>query len=251
MITTYFTNIQDEILKLIESAEIEIKIAMSWITNIKIFNRLLDKLEKEIAVELITNNDDINNNLSSLDFQEFIDKGGRLYFMDAKYFMHHKFMIIDNRKVETGSYNFTEIAENINIENVIITDDQATISNYQSEFENLKKYSNIVTVYKRNQISNNYKSNFVKPQVISQENTDSIDYKDYIVIETDAYYFTLKEKDAEDIVKINISDVEKIYEIDDIIKIKHPLEFQLSLNLKNNFIKSIHKTNILKEPIIL
>ena len=51
--------------------------------------------------------------------------------------MHNKFIIVDNTKLFTGSYNFTNDAENNNYENVIITDDPETVTAFREEFKRL------------------------------------------------------------------------------------------------------------------
>jgi len=48
--------------------------------------------------------------------------------------MHHKFMIIDNSIVATGSYNWSAAAENENDENLIILKDGALANLYLKEF---------------------------------------------------------------------------------------------------------------------
>lgn len=50
------------------------------------------------------------------------------------YTMHHKVIIIDERTVITGSYNFTARAEEKNDENVVILNDPAVASLYLDEF---------------------------------------------------------------------------------------------------------------------
>jgi phosphatidylserine/phosphatidylglycerophosphate/cardiolipin synthase-like enzyme len=51
------------------------------------------------------------------------------------YTMHHKVIIIDERVVITGSYNFTGRAEDVNDENLIIIDSPAVAQAYMAEFE--------------------------------------------------------------------------------------------------------------------
>jgi phosphatidylserine/phosphatidylglycerophosphate/cardiolipin synthase-like enzyme len=51
------------------------------------------------------------------------------------YTMHHKVIIIDQRVVITGSYNFTSRAEEVNDENLLIIDDPAIAQQYLQEFE--------------------------------------------------------------------------------------------------------------------
>jgi phosphatidylserine/phosphatidylglycerophosphate/cardiolipin synthase-like enzyme len=44
---------------------------------------------------------------------------------DNCYILHHKVIVIDERTVITGSYNFTSSAERDNDENLVIVDDEA------------------------------------------------------------------------------------------------------------------------------
>jgi phosphatidylserine/phosphatidylglycerophosphate/cardiolipin synthase-like enzyme len=53
------------------------------------------------------------------------------------YILHHKAIIVDERTVITGSYNFTNSAENDNDENLVIVDDPALARTYLEEFERL------------------------------------------------------------------------------------------------------------------
>ena len=57
--------------------------------------------------------------------------------------MHNKFVIIDNRLLLTGSYNWTFSANNRNDENLLIIDDPEIIEIFQNQFINLwtNKYS--------------------------------------------------------------------------------------------------------------
>ena len=49
--------------------------------------------------------------------------------------MHHKFIIVDNIMLFTGSYNFTNDAERNNYENVIKTDIPEIVAAYREEFK--------------------------------------------------------------------------------------------------------------------
>ncbi len=54
-----------------------------------------------------------------------------------KYTMHHKVIIIDDETVITGSFNFTEMADHENDENVIVIHDQNVASLFLQEFERI------------------------------------------------------------------------------------------------------------------
>lgn len=52
---------------------------------------------------------------------------------------HNKVMIIDEKKVITGSFNFTDAADKRNSENVIIIEDKETVKQYLNNWYNRKK----------------------------------------------------------------------------------------------------------------
>lgn len=51
--------------------------------------------------------------------------------------MHHKFAILDDRIVLTGSYNWTEESEQENCENLLLVREPNLVQKYQEEFEGL------------------------------------------------------------------------------------------------------------------
>ena len=51
--------------------------------------------------------------------------------------MHHKFCVIDNQKVITGSYNWSDNAENKNDENAAVMYDNDRASDYSVTFREL------------------------------------------------------------------------------------------------------------------
>jgi len=51
--------------------------------------------------------------------------------------MHHKFIILDQRTILTGSYNWTLESEDENYENLIISEDSLLAEAYMQEFEAL------------------------------------------------------------------------------------------------------------------
>ena len=55
------------------------------------------------------------------------------------YIMHHKTMIIDDRIVITGSYNFTKSAEKSNDENLLLIESPALAAAYQAEYARIKE----------------------------------------------------------------------------------------------------------------
>ena len=138
MIKPFFKNIQGTIVAELESAQIEINVAVCWFTSKELFDVLCGKLEEKVSVNLIVLNDAINNRIEGLNFQKFIDLGGKFYFSDLEAPMHNKYCIIDNKVVINGSYNWTYFAENKNNENVtIISEEQEVVTHFLSDFRRL------------------------------------------------------------------------------------------------------------------
>jgi phosphatidylserine/phosphatidylglycerophosphate/cardiolipin synthase-like enzyme len=117
-INSYFKNIRKEILHELDFSTESIQVAVAWFTNHELFDKLCEKVSKGIKVELIIIDDEINNRIGGLNFQQFIKLGGTLIYGNTENPMHNKFCIIDNKVLISGSYNWTYFAENINFENI-------------------------------------------------------------------------------------------------------------------------------------
>jgi hypothetical protein len=134
-----FNDICSNIIKEINAAQQSIKIAVAWFTNENIFNAILKRLNDNVSVEMIIVNDDINlGGKFALDFQKFISSGGKLFLGKIENPMHHKYCIIDNNVLITGSFNYTYLAESINHENVIVFKGVSDVINsFDTEFKNI------------------------------------------------------------------------------------------------------------------
>ncbi len=137
----FFSNIQDEIIARINESTSSIKIAVTWFTNHDIFNALLKKFQSpSYQLDLIVLNDRINNKNEGVNFQKLIDLNGNFYYSSIENMVHHKFCIIDDKTIITGSYNWTYCAENNNWENIIISDDIEIVKAYIQEFEKIVQH---------------------------------------------------------------------------------------------------------------
>lgn len=111
---------------------------MAWFTSSEIFETLLACLRKGVKVNLILLDSPINFMEYAPDFNRFIQSRGILKISGTNYgFMHHKFCIIDEDYVITGSYNWTYYAETRNIENILVSDYTPIIHHYKKEFQRL------------------------------------------------------------------------------------------------------------------
>jgi len=136
-----YDNPQKEIIKNINQAEAFINIAMYIFTDREIALPLVKARERGVKVRLYLDQDQVDYRYSQSRF--LVQKGIKTKISSNKYVMHHKFAIIDNRILLTGSYNWTFSANNRNDENLMVIDDLEIIEIFQNQFVNLwtNKYS--------------------------------------------------------------------------------------------------------------
>ena len=136
-----YDNPQKEIIKNINQAEAFINIAMYIFTDREIALPLVKAQERGVKVRLYLDKDQVDYKYSQSRF--LVQKGIKVRISSNNYIMHNKFVIIDNRILLTGSYNWTFSANNRNDENLMVIDDPDIISRYQNQFINLwtNKYS--------------------------------------------------------------------------------------------------------------
>lgn len=139
-VEAHFNHIKDLLLVQLNSASTSIQVAVAWFTHDELFGLLCYKLRQGVQVELVLNNDYINNWEYGLPYNEFINLGGHLYMSESPSMMHHKFCIIDDTVLLTGSYNWTYYAELRNEENLLlIKDDTSCLEAFKAEFLRLKE----------------------------------------------------------------------------------------------------------------
>lgn len=125
-----------------------IKIAVAWFNLKTILDILTLKLKGGISVEIILHYDDINNGgKNSLDFSSYKRSGGVLIWAHSNNStMHQKFCIIDEETVITGSFNWTNRAENRNDEDILVhKDDTELVRDFLCRFNELKTKYTIIT----------------------------------------------------------------------------------------------------------
>ena len=115
-----------------------VKIAVSWFTNYSLFKQLKQMRDEGVKIQLIINNDLINNGGYCLNFNELIDKekGLEISLVEYPHLLHHKFVIIDDNLLITGSYNWTRFS-NKNYENMVVISDGAIVEQFSCEFDEL------------------------------------------------------------------------------------------------------------------
>ena len=146
MVAVHFKSIRKEILRCLDRANNKIVVAVYWFTNDQLFNKLIEKLDQKVSVELVVHNDYVNNRANGLPLKTFLECGGKLYFSKEEHPMHNKFCVIDDIVLINGSYNWTYYAEDKNKENILVIEEESDLAaQFLREFENLKSSSIPVT----------------------------------------------------------------------------------------------------------
>lgn len=125
----------DAIRQLIERAVHRLDICVFTISDDRIAEALLAAHRRGVAIRLLTDNDKLTDKGS--DIMQLHAAGLPIRLDRTANHMHHKFAVADNRRVLTGSYNWTRSAALYNLENLLITDDRTVVARYSEEFERL------------------------------------------------------------------------------------------------------------------
>lgn len=117
----------NDIIDLIRSSEKYLDICVFTISDNRIADELVKAFDRGVDVRVISDNEKMFDEGS--DIQYLWDKGLSVKIDTSPYHMHHKFMIVDEGKVLTGSYNWTKSAANYNQENTVIIESKE-LSNF-------------------------------------------------------------------------------------------------------------------------
>jgi phosphatidylserine/phosphatidylglycerophosphate/cardiolipin synthase-like enzyme len=106
------------IISAISGARTSIFVAAYSFTSADIAKALLLAKQRDVAIKIILDKSQISQKYSSSTF--FINQGFDVKIDIKHAIYHHKFMVIDEKNIITGSFNFTKAAESKNAENLLI-----------------------------------------------------------------------------------------------------------------------------------
>lgn len=130
------TSAEDVVLRAIGAAQQSIHVATFILTSKKIAQALVAAHDRGLDVRVVADPRLKTDRYSAL---SFVANQGVPVRANARYaLMHHKFMVIDGRDLQTGSYNYTQAAASKNAENVLLLrnrPDAAAV--YEQEWQRL------------------------------------------------------------------------------------------------------------------
>lgn len=142
----FFPNIDNEIkvANMIRNCKSTLDIAIFTLTNDKIFAAIEDVFKRGIPVRIIA--DDECCKMLGSDVIRAASIGIPVKTDCAKSHMHHKFAIIDNSVVVTGSFNWTVQAVKMNQENILFYENPTLAQKYTEEYNRVwNTFTTVIT----------------------------------------------------------------------------------------------------------
>lgn len=134
----YFSLVDDPegaIIEELNEAKESIDIAMYYFTDRDLANTVIDAHDRGVKVRIYLDKEQKEAKYSK---SRYLAKHGiSIRYSSNPYTMHHKFAIIDNEVVITGSYNWTASAGVRNNENLLVIRDPPLVGRYEQEFYRL------------------------------------------------------------------------------------------------------------------
>jgi len=128
-------DIREIAIRNLHSAKSDLKICMFTISDDPIAEAIDACHDRGVYVRIITDDGKIFDKGS--DIMPLSKKGINVRIDSDKSLMHHKFVIIDNAKLLTGSYNWTRTGADVNNENMLVTTNNKIVRAYKKEFQRL------------------------------------------------------------------------------------------------------------------
>ena len=127
--------IESEIIKALDEAEKSIYIAMYSFTDDQLADAVIRAHDREVKVRVIL--EDSRKNERGGEYDRLHDSGIAIKLATKGSLFHHKFVVIDDSLTITGSYNWSDKADDDNFENVVFISCKEIAGVYVKEFEEI------------------------------------------------------------------------------------------------------------------
>lgn len=124
------------IVRTVAEAQKSVRVAAYSFTSRQIAQALIDAHKRGVDVRVVLNKAQRTSRRNMA--ASMAENGVPVRFNSHYAIMHDKFIIVDDVTLETGSFNFTQAAENRNAENVLVVhDDPQAVAGYVRQWEKL------------------------------------------------------------------------------------------------------------------
>ncbi|MBN1953490.1 MAG: phospholipase [Anaerolineae bacterium] len=125
-------DVSDRLLQLLDDADDSVRFMAFQFTSDPLAQALVDLAGRGVAVQGVVESRSATAPYSQY---EYLSANGVAVWTDGNpYNMHHKVLIVDDRIVVLGSYNFTDNADENNDENLLVVHDSQVAAAYLAEF---------------------------------------------------------------------------------------------------------------------
>lgn len=132
------------ICKEIGKAEKTIIVAAYAYTSREIVAELAKAVDRKVLVQVIVDSSQVDPDMVSESNSMVVasyTNGIKMWVDQEHRIFHNKFIIIDGRRVITGSFNFSKSAERYNAENIVIQTDKKLAAVFQANWEEHKDHA--------------------------------------------------------------------------------------------------------------
>jgi len=148
-IKAHFSQIREAIQHEINASKTSITAAIAWLTDPELFNALVKAARRGVSVRIALLDDSINRR-AVLARENLTAANGHCYWIPetgrAEGSLHHKFCVIDDNIIITGSYNWTHRASRADENIMVVQGDPKLAAGYLQAFEALlQKYGHTTT----------------------------------------------------------------------------------------------------------
>ncbi|KAI9005598.1 Phosphatidylserine/phosphatidylglycerophosphate/cardiolipin synthase [Hyaloraphidium curvatum] len=124
------------LVQLIDSAKLTIDAAVYAFSSNDLLYALDRARQRGVKLRMISEGDTVDNKGSDVNTVKSWGVEVKIRHAAPK-LMHHKFAVVDNAYVSTGSFNWTAAARADNNENIVILNDPNIIKAFNAEFQKL------------------------------------------------------------------------------------------------------------------
>jgi phosphatidylserine/phosphatidylglycerophosphate/cardiolipin synthase-like enzyme len=137
-------SIKESLLEECESVASTMDVAVREITSPDMAHALMKAKGRGVKVRVIADSKQAKMKSSQITY--LINQGIPVKVLRGKDYgvMNHRFVILDAKKVVTGSFDWSETSEKWNYENILIISDPEVVASYQKEFDRLWREKRVI-----------------------------------------------------------------------------------------------------------
>jgi phosphatidylserine/phosphatidylglycerophosphate/cardiolipin synthase-like enzyme len=128
---------RQRLIQAIQDSRSTVDVAVYNFTSAELAEALFKARGRGVRVRVVLDRERYEEGGATIQALKKSDMPVRAWGIVGQSLMHHKFAIFDGKLVATGSYNWTNAAERVNRENIVLLDDPHVLERFEREFARL------------------------------------------------------------------------------------------------------------------